>query len=80
VDFQKGGGFHPLPWEPRKKYAVGNRVKQTKFFAMAFVQSFYFSLFHEKILSDNSSNTKSIILELWSELLMTTNHEDDNKP
>ena len=21
------GGFHPLPWEPRKKYAVGNSVK-----------------------------------------------------
>ena len=25
--FHRGGGIHPPPWEPRKKYAVGNRVK-----------------------------------------------------
>ena len=25
--FHRGGGFHPPPWEPRKKYAMGNRVK-----------------------------------------------------
>ena len=32
--FHRVGGFHPLPWEPRKKYAVGNRVKVALFTAI----------------------------------------------